>query len=59
MARGKVKVLKANGTSIIMELTVGKGYRFTIPNSIRSLLKPEEKVKITIEKALKEKSKGA
>ena len=50
MPRGEVKILKANGETIILEATIGVDYRFSIPRAIRSLLDPKEKVQITIKK---------
>jgi hypothetical protein len=50
MPRGEVKILKANGETIILEATIGVDYRFSIPRSIRSLVDPKEKVQITIRK---------
>jgi len=51
MPRGRVKVLKANSESIILETAIGTDYRITIPKAIRTLIKPEDSVKVTIEKA--------
>jgi hypothetical protein len=50
MPRGKVKILKADGETIILETTIGVDYRFSIPRSIRNLVDPKEKVRITIKK---------
>ena len=50
MPRGVVKILKANGEVIILEVTVGVDYRFSIPKAIRSLVDPKEKVRITIKR---------
>ena len=50
MPRGKVKILKLNGETIILETTIGVDYRFSIPRSIRSLVDPRETVQITIRK---------
>jgi len=50
MPRGEVKILKANGETIILEATIGVDYRFSIPRAIRSLLDPNDKVQITIKK---------
>jgi len=50
MPRGEVKILKANGETIILETTIGVDYRFSIPRSIRSLVDPKETVRITIKK---------
>ena len=50
MPRGEVKILKANGEIIILEATIGVDYRFSIPRAIRSLLDPNDKVRITIKK---------
>ena len=50
MPRGEVKILKANGEVIILETTIGVDYRFSIPKAIRSLIDPQEKVRITVKK---------
>jgi hypothetical protein len=50
MPRGVVKILKANGETIILETTIGVDYRFSIPHAIRSLIDPREIVRITIRK---------
>jgi hypothetical protein len=50
MPRGEVKILKADGETIILETSIGVDYRFSIPRSIRSLVDPKEKVRITIKK---------
>jgi hypothetical protein len=51
MPRGKVKILKANGGTLIWEITVGEDYRFSIPRSIRNLVETKETVQITIRKS--------
>jgi hypothetical protein len=51
MPRGKVKILKANGGTIILEITIREDYRFSIPRSIRNLVDPKETVQITIRKS--------
>jgi len=51
MPRGVVKILKANGETIILEATIGVDYRFSIPKAIRSLIDPNSKVQVTIKKA--------
>jgi len=51
MPKGKFKILKADDEIIILEATIGTDYRFSIPTSIRDLIDPREKVRITIEKA--------
>ena len=50
MPRRVVKILKANGEVIILEVTIGVDYRFSIPRSIRSLVDPNSKVQVTIKK---------
>jgi len=50
MPRGEVKILKANGETIILETTIGVDYRFSIPRAIRSLVDPNSKVRVTIKK---------
>ena len=54
MPRGTVKIVKANHTAIILEAVMGTDGRFGIPKSIRNLVKPQQKVRITIEKIEKE-----
>ena len=48
--RRAVKILKANSEAITLETAIGVDYRFSIPKSIRSLIDPEDVVRITIEK---------
>lgn len=48
--RRAVKILKANSEAIILETAIGVDYRFSIPKSIRSLIDPEDVVRITIKK---------
>lgn len=50
MPRGVVKILKADGETIILETTIGVDYRFSIPKAIRSLIDPNSKVQVTIKK---------
>ena len=50
MPRGKVKILRADGETIVLETTIGVDYRFSIPRSIRSLVDPKETVRVTIKK---------
>ena len=50
MPRGKVKILRADGETIVLETTIGVDYRFSIPRSIRSLVDPKETVRVTIRK---------
>jgi len=50
MPRTAVKILKASNEAIILEAAIGVDYRFSIPKSIRSLIEPEDVVRITIEK---------
>ena len=50
MPRGVVKILKANGETIILEATIGVDYRLSIPHAIRSLIDPYSKVQVTIKK---------
>jgi len=50
MPRGEVKILKADGETIILEATIGVDYRFSIPRAIRSLVDPKSKVRVTIKK---------
>ena len=50
MPRKGVKILKANSEVFILETTIGVDYRFSIPKAVRSLIDPNDKVRITIEK---------
>jgi len=50
MPRGVVKILKANGETIILEATIGVDYRLSIPHAIRSLIDPYSRVQVTIKK---------
>ena len=50
MPRGVVKILKADGETIILETIIGVDYRFSIPRAIRSLVDPDSKVRVTIKK---------
>lgn len=56
MPRGTVKIVKANHKAIILEAVMSSDGRFGIPKSIRNLVKPGEKVKVTIEKIDKEEA---
>jgi len=49
MPKHEVNILHANDKSIILEGTVGKDYRFSIPKQLRKIINPNSKVKITIE----------
>ena len=50
MPRKSVKILKANSEVFILKTSIGVDYRFSIPKAIRSLIYPNDKVRITIEK---------
>jgi hypothetical protein len=49
MPKHEVNILQANDKTIILEGTVGKDYRFSIPKQLRKIVNPNSKVKITIE----------
>jgi hypothetical protein len=49
MPKREISILHANAKTLILEGTVGKDYRFSIPKQLRKLLKPNSPVKITIE----------
>ena len=49
MPKREISILYANGKTFILEGTVGKDYRFSIPKQLRKILKPNSPVKITIE----------
>ena len=57
MPHGKVKILKANHTGIILETVMGSKGRFAIPKAVRHHVKVGEKVRVTIEK-IERKEKG-
>ncbi len=46
----RLKIVKANTESIILEGPVGTDYRINIPKAIQHHIKPEEVVQITIKK---------
>lgn len=50
LGRRKVRILKANTDSIVLEVAVSAYYRIEIPKSIRDLLEPGETVQVTIKK---------
>lgn len=50
MARGTVEVVKANKTIIILKARLRSDFRFTIPKNVRGNWKPDEMIKVTIEK---------
>ena len=49
MPKREINILHANGKTFILEGTVGKDYRFSIPKQLRKIINPNSKVKITIE----------
>jgi hypothetical protein len=49
MARGKVKILKANG-QIVLETTITNRLRIQIPANLRNIVNPPQLVKVTIER---------
>ena len=49
MPKHEVNILQANDKTIILEGTVGKDYRFSIPKQLRKIIMPNSEVKITIE----------
>jgi hypothetical protein len=49
MPKREVSILHADGKSFILEGTVGKDYRFSIPKQLRKMILPNSKVKIIIE----------
>lgn len=50
MPKKHIAILHANTTTIVLEGTVGKDYRFSIPIQLRQNISPETLVRITIEK---------
>lgn len=50
MLRKSVKILKVNHEALILETSIGMDYRFSIPKTIRSLIDPNDKVRIPIKK---------
>jgi hypothetical protein len=49
MPKREISILHANGKTFILEGTVGKDYRFSIPTQLRKIIKPNSRVKLTIE----------
>jgi hypothetical protein len=49
MPKREISILHADGKTFILEGTVGKDYRFSIPKQLRKILMPNSEVKITIE----------
>jgi len=49
MPKRHIAILHANGKTFVLEGTVGSDYRFTIPIQLRQNIKPDSKVKVTIE----------
>ncbi len=49
MPKREINILHADGKTFILEGTVGKDYRFSIPKQLRKIINPNSKVKITIE----------
>jgi hypothetical protein len=49
MPKREINILHADGKTFILEGTVGLDYRFSIPKQLRKIIKPNSKVKITIE----------
>jgi hypothetical protein len=50
LPKREVDVIHADGKTFILEGTVGKDYRISIPKIIRKGIAPDTKVRITIEK---------
>jgi hypothetical protein len=49
MPKREINILHANEKTIILEGTVGRDYRISIPKQLRKIIKPQSLVKITIE----------
>lgn len=49
MPKREISILHANGKTFILEGTVGIDYRFSIPTQLRKIIKPNSRVKLTIE----------
>ena len=49
MPKREISILHANGKTFILEGTVGLDYRFSIPTQLRKIIKPNSRVKLTIE----------
>ena len=49
MPKREIRLIKVHENTIIMEGTVGKDYRISIPKQVRQNVMPNSKVKITIE----------
>jgi hypothetical protein len=49
MSRGKVEVLKANG-SIVLLTTMTDRLRIQVPANLKPMINPPQKIKVTIEK---------
>jgi hypothetical protein len=49
MPKREISILHANGKTLILEGTVGLDYRFSIPTQLRKIIKPNSRVKLTIE----------
>ena len=50
MPKRRIKIIKADKESIILEVSIGTDYRITIPKAIRHMVDPKENVQITIKK---------
>jgi hypothetical protein len=49
LPKREIDIIHADGKIFILEGTVGKDYRFSIPKQLRKRINPNSKVKITIE----------
>jgi hypothetical protein len=49
MPKREISILHADGKTFILEGTVGIDYRFSIPTQLRRIIKPNSKVRLTIE----------
>ena len=50
MPKRRIKIIRADKESIILEVSIGTDYRITIPKAIRHMVDPKENVQITIKK---------
>ena len=55
MPKREISILHANNKTLILEGTVGLDYRFSIPTQLRKIIKPNTRVKLTIEVLEEEK----
>ena len=49
MPKREISIMHADGKTFILEGTVGIDYRFSIPTQLRKIIKPNSKVRLTIE----------